>query len=111
MERSVTKSWPAKLRKAIPTVSQIGVLTKWWRDHRQARPVWPRSQCLCRSSLDSALAWSQGGSHPSVPKVSGEKMSREVGGLDSARLFEQVAGVVEQSEMPTVDVVPVLLTG
>jgi hypothetical protein len=27
-------------------------------------------------------------------------MSSEVGGLDSTRLLEQVAGVVEQSEMP-----------
>jgi len=46
-----------------------------------------------------------------APKVSGEKMSGEEGGLDCACLVEQVAGVVEQSEMPTVDVVPVLLTG
>jgi hypothetical protein len=51
------------------------------------------------------------GSHSSVPKVSAEQMSREVGGLDRACLVEQVAGVVEKSEMPTVDAVPVLLTG
>lgn len=45
-----------------------------------------------------------------VPVGSGEKMSGEVGGLDCARFVEQVAGVVQESEMPTVDVVPVLFT-
>lgn len=35
-------------------------------------------------------------------------MFGEVGGLDCARFVEQVAGVVQKSEVPTVDVVPVL---
>jgi len=45
------------------------------------------------------------------PPGSTEKVSGEVGGLDCARLFEEVAGVVQQPEMPTVDVIPVLFTG
>ena len=40
-----------------------------------------------------------------------EKVPGEVGGLDSARLVEELAGVVQQPEVPTVDVVPVLFTG
>jgi len=51
------------------------------------------------------------GSAAVYPQGSGEKMSGEVGGLDCARLVEQVAGVVQESEMPTVDLVPVLFTG
>jgi len=39
---------------------------------------------------------------PCTRRGSGEKVSGEVGGLDCARLVEQVAGVVEESEVSTV---------
>jgi hypothetical protein len=40
-----------------------------------------------------------------------EKVFGEVGGLDGACFVEQVAGVIEEPEVSTFEVVPVLLTG